>query len=219
MPFRPAATDVASTLAAPHTHRETIKKSVFLAHAGHAADVGAALAFIAVHGDPDATHNCWAYRIGQAYRFNDDGEPGGTAGRPILQAIEGQDCDRVAVVVTRWYGGINLGTGGLVRAYGGTAASCLRLAPRVAIVDTVIGTCTVAFGDLQRLRARLAQVGATIQAEKFEAAGATLTLCIPRPAVAGLNDWIADLSRGQALLRVCDPGCDPGADRGANPDR
>jgi putative IMPACT (imprinted ancient) family translation regulator len=61
-------------------------------------------------------------------RFNDDGEPAGTAGRPILQAIEGQGMDRVVVVVKRWYGGIKLGAGGLMRAYGGTAAECLRRA-------------------------------------------------------------------------------------------
>ena len=79
--------------------------------------------------DPTATHNCWAYRIGSEYRFSDDGEPAGTAGRPILAAIDGQGCDQVVVVVTRWYGGIKLGAGGLVRAYGGCAAECLRAAP------------------------------------------------------------------------------------------
>src|SRR3546814_18000784 len=77
---------------------------------------------------PDATHNCWAWRIGDDYRSNDDGEPAGTAGRPILAAIDGQGMDRVVVVVTRWFGGIKLGAGGLVRAYGGTAAECLRRA-------------------------------------------------------------------------------------------
>ena len=72
--------------------------------------------FFAANSDPEATHNCWAYKIGQEYRFNDDGEPGGTAGRPILQAIEGQGMDRVAVLVVRWFGGVKLGAGGLVRA-------------------------------------------------------------------------------------------------------
>src|SRR3546814_2284064 len=57
---------------------------------------------------PDATHNCWAWRIGDDYRSNDDGEPAGTAGRPILAAIDGQGMDRVVVVVTRWFGGIKL---------------------------------------------------------------------------------------------------------------
>jgi uncharacterized YigZ family protein len=196
---------VASTLAAPNAYRETIKKSVFLAHAGPAADVAAALAFIAAHSDPDATHNCWAYRIGPLYRFSDDGEPGGTAGRPILQAIEGQDCDRVAVVVTRWYGGINLGTGGLVRAYGGAAATCLRLASRTEIVDTVTATCACPYADLQRLKARLAQSGAAITKEHFGAEGAVLTLTVPRRAFQELNTWIVNASRGQSLLRVGDP--------------
>jgi uncharacterized YigZ family protein len=198
-------TEVASTLAAPHSYRETIKKSVFLAHAGAAADADAALAFIAAHGDPAATHNCWAYRIGAAYRFSDDGEPGGTAGRPILQAIEGQDCDRVAVVVTRWYGGINLGTGGLARAYGGSAANCLRLASRTEIVDMVSATCACAYTDLQRLKARLAQSEASIEHEGFDPEGAVLTLSIPRHAFADLNAWIVNVSRGQSSLRPDDP--------------
>src|SRR3546814_12008083 len=78
---------------------------------------------------PDTTR----FRSGSQYRFNDDGEPGGTAVRPILQAIEGQSCDRVAVLVLRWFGGIKLGPGGLIRAYGGAAAQCLRLADKVEL--------------------------------------------------------------------------------------
>ncbi|MEW5318724.1 MAG: hypothetical protein WDW38_009920 [Sanguina aurantia] len=92
-----------------------IRKSRFIAQAAAVTSPGAALAFVHEASDGDATHNGWAYRLGQDYRFNDDGEPGGTAGRPILQAIEGQAMDGVVVVVTRWYGGIKLGAGGLVR--------------------------------------------------------------------------------------------------------
>ena len=125
--------DTLSTLVAPCRYREEIKKSRFLAIAGPVASSEQALAFLGDVADPDATHNCWAFRIGQDYRFNDDGEPGGTAGRPILQAIEGQGVDAVMVVVTRWYGGIKPGAGGLVRAYGGTAPECLRRAARVPI--------------------------------------------------------------------------------------
>jgi uncharacterized YigZ family protein len=209
---------VASTLAAPFTYQETIKKSVFLAQAGAVADAGAALAFIAAHSDFTATHNCWAYRIGPAYRFSDDGEPGGTAGRPILQAIEGQDCDRVAVVVTRWYGGINLGTGGLVRAYGGVAANCLRLAAKMEIVDTVTATCACAYAELQHLKARLAQSGATVAREEFDAQGAVLTLSIPRRAFEELNAWVVNSSRGRSSLRIDDgegaPGRSDGGPRG-----
>src|SRR5665213_413537 len=96
--------------------QQHIRKSRFLAHAIAVEDVDAALAFFARVRARDATHNCWAYRIGAHYRFNDDGEPGGSAGLPILLAIESQGLDRVAVVVTRWFGGIKLGVGGLVRA-------------------------------------------------------------------------------------------------------
>ena len=92
------------TLAAEARHSEDIRKSRFLAQAAPVETPQQALAWVQTVSDAAATHNCWAYRIGQDYRFNDDGEPGGTAGRPILQAIEGQGIDRVVVVVTRWYG-------------------------------------------------------------------------------------------------------------------
>ena len=104
------------TLTAPCAHQEDIKKSRFAAFAAPVSTVDEAMRFFAANSDPEATHNCWAYKIGQEYRFNDDGEPGGTAGRPILQAIEGQGMDRVAVLVVRWFGGVKLGAGGLVRA-------------------------------------------------------------------------------------------------------
>jgi putative IMPACT (imprinted ancient) family translation regulator len=78
-----------------------------------------------------ASHNCFAYKIGELTRSSDDGEPAGTAGRPLLAAIHGEDLDHVAVLVTRYFGGTKLGTGGLVRAYGDCARVCLRGAPRV----------------------------------------------------------------------------------------
>ncbi|MFC4274423.1 IMPACT family protein [Achromobacter aloeverae] len=193
---------MATTLAHPGEYRETIKKSVFLALAAPVADAQAAMAFIAGRSDPDATHNCWAYRVGDHYRFNDDGEPGGSAGRPILQAIDGQQCDRVAVLVIRWFGGIKLGTGGLVRAYGGCAANCLRLTPRVDIVEMARAACHCAYADLQWLQSRLAAAGAVIVAEDFDATGATLTLDVPRVAVADLAQAITDGTRGRSTLVV-----------------
>src|SRR5690554_2098519 len=124
------------TLAAPASHGIEVRHSRFLARATAVAGADEAMAWLQAVSVPDATHNCWAWRIGDDYRSSDDGEPAGTAGRPILAAIDGQGFDRVAVVVTRWYGGIKLGAGGLVRAYGGAAAECLRLAPRLQLVET-----------------------------------------------------------------------------------
>lgn len=187
-----------STLAQPCRHLEEIRKSRFLAQAAPVESIERALAFVREAGDPTATHNCWAYRIGQDYRFNDDGEPGGTAGRPILQAIEGQGMDRVAVLVTRWFGGIKLGAGGLVRAYGGTAAECLRRAERVPIVAMARLGLRCDFAALALLKARLKDLHAVIESEQFDADGVTLRLQLPESGVDELTLLVRDLTRGRS---------------------
>ncbi|CAA6659484.1 unnamed protein product [Spirodela intermedia] len=103
-----------------------VKKSKFVAVASHVADEDAAHSFLSQVRDPKATHNCWAYKLGDQYRCNDDGEPSGTAGKPIYSAIFSSGLDMIMVVVIRYFGGIKLGTGGLVRAYGGIASECLK---------------------------------------------------------------------------------------------
>lgn len=190
--------DALLALARRCRHEQDIKKSRFLAQAAPVDTPEQALAFVQEVGDPAATHNCWAYRIGQAYRFNDDGEPGGTAGRPILQAIEGQGIDRAVVVVTRWYGGIKLGAGGLARAYGGTAAECLRLAERVPIVPKAMLALDCEFADLALLKARLAELDASVTDEQFHASGARLQLQLPESRVAEAQARIVDLTRGRS---------------------
>ena len=193
-----------STLAQSCRHQEEIRKSRFLAQATPVESAEQALAFVREVGDPTATHNCWAYRIGQDYRFNDDGEPGGTAGRPILQAIEGQAMDRVAVVVTRWFGGIKLGAGGLVRAYGGTAAECLRLAGRVPIVAMARLGLRCDFAELALLKARLKDLQAEVEHEAFGADGVELQLRLPDSRVAEACLRISDISRGRSEARRLD---------------
>ena len=178
------------TLAAPASHVLEIKHSRFLAQAmpiGSAAD---ALSFIAGVSVADATHNCWAYRCGGEYRSSDDGEPAGTAGRPILAAIDGQGYDRIAVVVTRWYGGIKLGAGGLVRAYGGTAAECLRLA------------CP--FDELGTVYTQLAAHAADKLGEAFDEHGAQLAIELPADRVDGLKTQLRDATRDR--VRWLDAG-------------
>jgi len=192
------------TLASPWRHEEDIRKSRFLAQAASVGSAAEALAFVETVGDATATHNCWAYRIGDAYRFNDDGEPGGTAGRPMLQAIDGQGCDRVVVVVTRWYGGIKLGAGGLARAYGGTAAECLRLAPRVAIVAMGRLFMHCDFADIALFTARIREMDGTIEQETFVADGAELTVLAPLDRLDAIAARLVDLSRGRIEPRRID---------------
>lgn len=191
-----------STLVATATARQEIKKSRFLAVAGPVSDEAAAKAFIAANSDQTANHNCWAWRIGQAYRFSDDGEPGGTAGKPILQAIDGQSLDCVTVVVTRWFGGVLLGSGGLIRAYSGTAAICLREAEKLPLVDTVAATVTCAFGDLALLQARLeALPGAKVSVQSFTDTGAELILSVPKEDADMVAGMVADLTSGRAAVK------------------
>lgn len=197
--------DPLSTLAQRCRHQEDIRKSRFLALAAPVDSAEQAMAFLREASDPAATHNCWAYRIGQDYRFNDDGEPGGTAGRPMLQAIEGAGVDRVMVVVTRWYGGIKLGAGGLVRAYGGTAAECLRLAERMPLVAMARLAVHCPFAELALLKARCPGWQARIEHESFDAEGATLELALPADCLDEACARIIDLTRGQARVRQVPP--------------
>ncbi|MFT3806563.1 IMPACT family protein [Arenimonas sp.] len=195
----------AFTLAAPARFLLEVKKSRFLALATPADSPGQAMHYLGDVADADATHNCWAYRIGQAYRFSDDGEPGGTAGRAILAAIEGQGLDRVMVVVTRWYGGINLGAGGLVRAYGGAAAECLRTAVRRELIETVDAELRCEFALASAVHALLAQTGTQKLQESFDETGLRLRLRLPATMVASVSERLRDLSRGAAILEPQDP--------------
>lgn len=185
------------TLAAPASHVLEVKHSRFLARAAPVATAGDALAFLRDAGDPAATHNCWAYRIGGAYRSSDDGEPAGTAGRPILAAIDGQGYDRVMVVVTRWYGGIKLGAGGLVRAYGGAAAECLRTAQRHPLVATTVLAVACPFEDLGAVHAALGPHQAAKQGESFDEHGATLALELPADRADALKTHLRDATRNR----------------------
>src|SRR5690242_19791555 len=200
----PRMSESLHVLVAACRHAQDIRKSRFLAQAAPVQTAVQAMAFLQEVADPAATHNCWVYRIGQDYRFNDDGEPGGTAGRPILQAIEGQGIDRAVVVVTRWYGGIKLGAGGLARAYGGTAAECLRLANRTPIVAMARLGLTCDFGELTLLKARLRELDADIVDEQFGADGATLEIQLPEHRVTEAQARVIDISRGRHAARRLD---------------
>ncbi len=189
------------TLAGTCRYEEVIKRSRFIAHASRVRTQAESLEFYDSVMDAQATHNCWAWRINYQVRFNDDGEPSSSAGRPILASIEGRELDQVMIVVTRHFGGIKLGVGGLVRAYGGTAAKCLDRARIVEIVPSV--TC--------RLEADFALAGAVHQlldrfnvqkkTEDYVGAGLSLQIRLPSNRLADFEEALAEASRGQASLK------------------
>ena len=116
-----------------------IKRSVFICHLSHAGSIDAAKAFIAhvSKENKTATHNCWAYIVGdagQVYHSSDAGEPSGTAGRPILNVLTSRNMTLAAAVVTRHYGGVKLGTRGLIQAYSDVVAAALDAAKKVRLV-------------------------------------------------------------------------------------
>jgi uncharacterized YigZ family protein len=195
---------VSITLAVPARYVLEVKRSRFVCQAAPIDSAEAALLHLQQVANPDATHNCWAYRIGSAYRSSDDGEPAGTAGRPILAAIDGQGLDGVVAVVTRWYGGIKLGAGGLVRAYGGCAAECLRTAERLTVEATQTVRLRCAFGDLGEVHGLLGVRGAEKLSEDFDTEGVALRLRVRQSALSALTLALREASRGRILLQAED---------------
>ena len=188
------------TLAASHTFEEEIKKSRFIAKAARVSSPEEALDYLERIREARATHNCWAYRIGQRYRFSDDGEPGGTAGKPILNAIEKQDVDGVMVVVIRYFGGIKLGAGGLARAYGGCAAKCLQQAQRERIVPQAEIRLRIPFDQIGALYTLIDQFGANRLAEKYTDTGLEIGLQVDRDDCPSLVAALTDACAGRVEL-------------------
>ncbi|NEZ04166.1 YigZ family protein [Wenzhouxiangella sp. XN201] len=184
----------------PVVHEAEIKKSRFIAHAACADDESQARAFIERVADPAANHNCWAWLMGQNYRFDDDGEPGGTAGRPILQAIESQGYDFTVVVVTRFFGGIKLGTGGLARAYGGTANEALRTAEAAPIIPKVRLRLSLPFEFVDAAHHALSEFEGDKLDEEYDSEGVTLIVTIPAASRQVFAEHLRNLAKGQVRI-------------------
>ncbi len=193
-------TDALATLAAPCSHAVEIRKSRFLAQAAPASSPEAALAFVESLRGNGGDHHCWAYRIGHACRFNDDGEPSSSAGKPILAAIDGQGFDHVVVVVTRWFSGIKLGIGGLIRAYGGTAAQCLQHAPRRPIVHVTLMALHCDFAQWALLEGRIRERGIAIENVTYGALAVEAILAVPSGQEPALAHLVADATQGRGTL-------------------
>ncbi|KAL4421472.1 hypothetical protein ABPG75_010763 [Micractinium tetrahymenae] len=198
--LREAAQRPYLTLAEPHSSVTEVKKSKFIAHAWPCSSADEAARLIDSQRDPSASHNCWAYKVGQQYRSSDDGEPGGTAGRPILSAIEGEGVDGVAVLVVRFFGGVKLGAGGLARAYGGAARDCLRSAPRVEVAPRSRLRLEVPYELLGAVYPLLDQHGASRESEEYDAAaGVRLLVSLEAGRAAGLAEAVADATSGRVV--------------------
>jgi uncharacterized YigZ family protein len=182
-----------------------VLNSRFIATAGPAPTVVAAKELIAaVRAEmPDASHHCFAYLVGYGASvtagMSDDGEPAGTAGRPMLAVLRGAGLGDVALVVTRYFGGTLLGTGGLVRAYGDAAKAALAALPRAERVELRSLAVRVSYGAYAAARRALEAEGATIDAEQF-GADVELAASVPADAYARAVAALGEATAGQAVL-------------------
>ena len=198
--------DEYAALAARGEAELTVRGSRFLALAVPVRDRRACEAAIAARRKDmhDASHHAFAYRLGAAgaeQRAGDDGEPAGSAGRPILGAIAGASVSDVLVVVTRYFGGTKLGVGGLARAYRDAAAAALRHGGRAvrvlcAALDVTVPPCAV--GPVMRA---VAGAGGKILSSQYDAE-VLLAVEIRRSRLEGLRASLIDASRGAARISV-----------------
>jgi len=178
------------------------KGSRFIGHAAPAQSADDAMAFVVSIREryPDATHHCFAWRTeagDRGWRASDDGEPGGTAGRPILARIDGAELIGVVVVVVRYYGGTNLGKGGLIRGYGGAAAAVLANSSVISVRETQQLTVGIAYGDQGAVHGVLRRFELEPSAERFDTQ-VSLTLDVPTEDVDALRQAINDRTAGRA---------------------
>ncbi|WP_145509962.1 IMPACT family protein [Yersinia rochesterensis] len=191
---------------APVTISEEIKKSRFITLLAHTSGVNEAKDFIQQikQQHPTARHHCWAFIAGapidsQQLGFSDDGEPSGTAGKPILAQLMGSGIGEITAVVVRYYGGIKLGTGGLVRAYGSGVQQALKQIEVKYKVPQVEYTLQCDYAQLSIVETLLQQVEGQILQSDY-AQFVTLHLSLPATQASQVGDKLRDLSRGTLQL-------------------
>ncbi|HEY1999888.1 MAG TPA: YigZ family protein [Paraburkholderia sp.] len=178
-----------------------IRKSRFIAHAIPVADRDAAMVELRRLREehPTATHVCWALLAGGQSGMSDDGEPSGTAGRPILEVLRHHDLDGVLAAVVRYYGGVKLGAGGLVRAYTDAIARVLQAAPRVERIAQALLTVEIGYPDEARVRRWIEQEAHTLTDSAYQMA-VRLTIRMPVTALAGAHEALRDMTQGRAAF-------------------
>jgi len=194
--------------AARYRTEETIKRSRFIASVAHAPTEEDAKAFVAeIKSEfPDATHNCWAYVAGPPgdtarVGMSDDGEPHGTAGRPMLSVLLHSDIGEIVAVVTRYYGGTKLGTGGLVRAYSGSLKNAIDGLSVEEKRDLISLTVTFDYSRITAVKKTIESFDSEITDESY-GADVSFKIELPKDNKEGLVRALTDLTRGE--IRISD---------------
>ena len=185
---------------------ETIKRSRFIATVAHAATEDDARAFIScIRSEfPEATHNCWAYVAGPPgdtarVGMSDDGEPHGTAGRPILTVLLHSEIGEIVAVVTRYYGGRKLGTGGLVRAYSGSVKKALEGLSTQEKRDVIELTVHLDYSRITAVKQMIESFDSNIVEESYEV-DVSFKVELPRSSEDGFIRAVTDLTGGNIRI-------------------
>lgn len=177
-----------------------IKKSRFIACVQPVADRPAAQKIVAAlwAQHPTASHVCWALMAGGHSAAVDDGEPSGTAGRPMLDVLRHQDLEGVLATVVRYYGGIPLGAGGLVRAYTDSVAQALREAHKVPIVRLCTLRCEAPYALEGTIRRAIDSAGATL-AQVAHGAQVSFVITLPQADAASFMTQLGEIGQGRII--------------------
>ncbi|MFJ2821445.1 YigZ family protein [Streptomyces toxytricini] len=198
--------DQYATVAREGAHETEVNRSRFLCSLAPAATEQEAQDFVARirREHPAATHNCYAYVIGAdaaVQKAGDDGEPGGTAGVPMLQMLMRRDIRYAVAVVTRYYGGVKLGAGGLIRAYGGAVGEALDELGTVTRRRYRLATVTVDHQRAGKTQNDLRSTGRTVVGLRYGAA-VQIEVALPEADLPAFEAWLADTTAGTAVLTL-----------------
>lgn len=192
--------------ATQHRIEETIKRSRFIATVAHASTGAEAKMFISrIRNEfPDATHHCWAYVAGPPadtarVGMSDDGEPHGTAGRPILTVLLHSGIGEIVAVVTRYFGGTKLGTGGLVRAYSGSVQNAVAQLPVQEKRDLLCLTAIFGYSSIAAIQQIVKSFHSKIVEEHYEA-DVSFRIELPKDCEERFIHAVTDLTGGEILI-------------------
>ncbi|WP_329200935.1 YigZ family protein [Streptomyces sp. NBC_01435] len=194
------------TVARAGVHETEINRSRFICALAPAATEQEAQEFVARirREHPTATHNCFAYVIGadaSVQKASDDGEPGGTAGVPMLQMLTRREMRYVVAVVTRYYGGVKLGAGGLIRAYGGAVGEALDELGTLTRQRFRLATITIGHQRAGKLENDLRATGRSVREVRY-AEAVVIEIGLPDADVESFRAWLADATAGEAELEL-----------------